>query len=129
MVSKTSAIILVAIVGIAGAIGYFYYSETQKVSLVETSKQSTKVRNYLTQHPNATYNICKSYLAADGKVHSVYDNWALNELVGSAEEPTDGKDHYCWVVYWYDPTSAIMNRLNVFIDRDSLQIVLVEETV
>ncbi len=129
LVWKTSAIILVVIVGAAGVIGYIYYSETQKSSLVEISKQSIKVRDYLTQHPKATYEINKLYLTADGIAYSVYDNWGVDKFVGSVGEPTDGKEHYCWVVRWHDPTSTIMSRVNVFIDKNSLQIALVEEIV
>jgi len=130
LVSKTSAIILVVIVAAAGTIGYIYYSETQKSSLLEISKQSMTVQNYLTQHPNATYEIDKLYLTADGEAYSVYDNWALNKLVGDVVgEPVDGKEHFCWVVRWHDPTSMIMKRVNVFIDKNNLQIVLVEEIV
>lgn len=128
LLSKNSVIILIIVVA-AGAVGYFYYYESQKQSLAEISKQSPTVQNYLAQHPNASYEIEKSFLTADGMMYSVSDSWALKEPLGSAGEPTDGKEHYCWVVRWYDPTSAIMSRIDVFIDKDSLKIVLVREIV
>jgi len=128
LVSKNSVIILVVIVSVAAVIGYSYYSYTQRNSLAEISKQSSIVQNYLNQHPNATYSIRKSYLTADGMEYTVYDNWEKKELSGSVgSSPIDGNNHYCWVVHWYDPKSMIIHTVNVFIDRDTLQIILVTE--
>jgi len=128
VLSKSSAIVLVVIVVAATVLGYFYFSRIQQDNLIEISKQSQEVQSYLNQHPNATYNIGKSYLTADGMAYTVYDNWQLKELSGSlGSSPKDGSNHYCWVVHWYDPTSIIEHIVNVFIDRDNLQIVLVEE--
>jgi hypothetical protein len=60
--------------------------------------------------------------------YTVYDNWQLKGLSGSlGSPPKDGSNHYCWVVHWYDPTSIIEHIVNAFIDRDNLQIILVEE--
>lgn len=128
MLSKSLVIVLVAVVVATAVLGYFYFSDRQQDSLVEISKQSQIVQSYLNQHPKATYNIRKSYLTADGMAYTVYDNWQLKELSGSVgSSPKDGSNHYCWVVHWYDPTSIIEHIVNAFIDRDSLQIVIVEE--
>jgi hypothetical protein len=128
VLSKSLVIVLVAVVVATAVLGYFYFSDRQQDSLVEISKQSQIVQSYLNQHPKATYNIRKSYLTADGMAYTVYDNWQLKELSGSVgSSPKDGSNHYCWVVHWYDPTSIIEHIVNAFIDRDSLQIVIVEE--
>ena len=128
MLSKSSVAVLIAVVVTAAALGLFYFSHTQQNNLVEISKQSQIVQSYLAQHPNATHDIRKSYLTADGMAYTVYDNWQLKELSGSVgSSPKDGSNHYCWVVHWYDPTSIIGHIVNVFIDRDSSQIVVVEE--
>lgn len=128
MLSKSSVAVLIAVVVAVAALGYFYFSHTQQNNLVEISKQSQIVQSYLAQHPNATHDIRKSYLAADGMAYTVYDNWQLKELSGSVgSSPKDGSNHYCWVVHWYDPTSIIGHIVNVFIDRDSPQIVVIEE--
>lgn len=128
MLSKRSVAILIAVVVTVAALGLFYFSHTQQNNMVEISKQSQIVQSYLAQHPNATHNIRKSYLTADGMAYTVYDNWQLKELSGSAgSSPKDGSNHYCWVVHWYDPTSIIGHIVNAFIDRDSSQIVVVEE--
>lgn len=128
MSSKRIVIVSVAVVVIAVVSGYFYFSQIHQNDLVEISKQSQVVQSYLTQHPNATHDIRKSYLTADGMAYTVYDNWQLKELSGSVgSSPKDGSNHYCWVVHWYDPTSIIGHIVNVFIDRDSSQIVVVEE--
>jgi hypothetical protein len=128
VLSKRSVAILIAVVVTVAALGLFYFSHTQQNNMVEISKQSQIVQSYLAQHPNATHNIRKSYLTADGMAYTVYDNWQLKELSGSAgSSPKDGSNHYCWVVHWYDPTSIIGHIVNAFIDRDSSQIVVVEE--
>ena len=128
MVSKKLAIILIVGVGFSLAAAYLYYSSLQQHNLVEISKQSPLVQNYLTQHPNATHNIVKSYVTSEGMLYTVYEDWELKDEAGSVgASPQDGKDHHCWIVRWYDPTSMIMHRVNVFIDRDSLQIILVTE--
>ena len=128
MVSKKLAIILIVGVGFSLAAAYLYYSSLQQDNLVEISKQSPLVQNYLTQHPNATHLIAKSYITSEGILYIVYEDWELKNEAGSVgASPQDGKDHHCWIVCWYDPTSMIMHRVNVFIDRDSLQIILVTE--
>jgi uncharacterized membrane protein YebE (DUF533 family) len=128
VLSKSSVAVLIAVVVAVAALGYFYFSHTQQNNLVEISKQSQIVQSYLGQHPNATHDIRKSYLTADGMAYTVYDNWQLKELSGSVgSSPKDGSNHYCWVVHWYDPTSIIGHIVNVFIDRDSSQIEVVEE--
>jgi len=128
LISKKLAMILIVGVGFSIAAAYLYYSSLQQDNLVEISKQSPLVQNYLTQHPNATHNIVKSYITSEGILYTVYENWELKEQTGSVgASPQDGKDHNCWIVHWYDPTSMIMHRVTVFIDRDSLQIILVTE--
>jgi len=128
MVWKYLALTAAVVVAVASVAGYFYYLTTQQHHLIEISKQSSRVQSYLNQHPSAKCDITKRHLTADGMVHAVDDNWKLKELLGSAgDEPADGKDHYCWVVQWYDPTSMIEHIVNVFIDRDSLEIILVTE--
>jgi len=128
VLSKSSVAVLIAVVVTAAALGLFYFSHTQQNNLVEISKQSQIVQSYLAQHPNATHDIRKSYLTADGMAYTVYDNWQLKELSGSVgSSPKDGSNHYCWVVHWYDPTSIIGHIVNAFIDRDSSQIVVIEE--
>lgn len=128
MLSKRSVAILIAVVVTVAALGLFYFSHTQQNNMVEISKQSQIVQSYLAQHPNATHNIRRLYLTGDGMAYTVYDNWQLKELSGSAgSSPKDGSNHYCWVVHWYDPTSIIGHMVNAFIDRDSSQIVVVEE--
>jgi len=128
MVWKYLAIIAAVVVAVASVVGYFYYLSMWQRHLIEISKQSSRVQSYLNQHPSAKCDITKKYLTAVGMVHAVDDDWKLKELLGSAgDKPADGKDHYCWDVQWYDPTSMIEHIVNVFVDRDSLEMVLVTE--
>jgi len=120
-------IVVAVVVAFAGIVGYYWYNSSQP-NLAEISKQSPVVQDYLNQHSKAEYMVTKCYLAANGMVYEVDENWELGELRGSASgEPVDGRDHYCWVVHWYDPTSMIEHVVDVFIDRDVLEIVLVTE--
>ena len=106
----------------------FQIQHTNYVKIAEISKQDPRVQEYLKQHPNAKYEVRKAYLTSDGMVYFVDENWNLKELAGSAiSKPLDGKDHYCWVVHWYDPSSTIPHIVNVFIDKETLKIVLIEE--
>ena len=83
MISKKLAMILIVGVGFSIAAAYLYYSSLQQDNLVEISKQSPLVQNYLTQHPNATHNIVKSYITSEGILYTVYENWELKEQTGS----------------------------------------------
>lgn len=125
---KRLALILVVVAAVAFAVvGYFLYFGVQH-DLAEISKQSPTVQSYLEQHPNAEYEVTKCYLTGDGRVYAVDEDWKLKEFRGSAGgEPMDGKDHYCWLVGWHDPTSMIEHIVDVFIDKDVLEIVLVTE--
>jgi len=90
--------------------------------LVEISKENSTV--YLEMHPNATYSISRAYLTFDGLVYQVDENWKIKNAENVAGigpgKPVDGKDHYCWVVRWYDPNPdmAINHTVYVYIDRD-----------
>lgn len=129
---KRLALILIVIAAVIACviIAYFLYNNLQSnlPDLVEISKQSAKVQSYIEQHPNAEYEVTKCYLTTNGMVHTVDENWEPKELRGSTGgEPMDGKDHYCWTVFWHDPTSWIEHIVNVYIDKDILEIVLVTE--
>jgi len=82
-------------------------------------------------HPNATYYVEMVYLTSEGLVYRVNGHWKIKDFenVSSAGKPADGKDHYCWVVHWYDPTPevAIPHTVDVYIDRDSYEVVFVQE--
>ena len=67
------------------------------------SQQSSVVQDYLTQHPIAKYKVMTS------------------------TKSIDGKNYDCLVVHWYDPTSVIPHIINVYVDKDSWEIVSVEE--
>jgi len=124
---KLALTLVVVIIFVGGILGYLLYSAMQP-NLSEISKQSPRVQSYLQQHPNAKYELTKCYLATNGTVYDVDENWRPKEVRGSAgEEPMDGKGHYCWVVHWYDPTSMIEHIINVWIDKDTLEIILVTE--
>jgi len=131
LVSKKLAIILIVGVGFSMAAAILYYPILQQQQLVEISKQSPLVQNYLTQHPNATHLIVKSYITSEGVTYTVYEDWEIKDEWGSAgASPQDGKDHHCWIVCWYvgeRGCATIMHRVDVFIDRGSLQIILVTE--
>jgi hypothetical protein len=94
---------------------------------IELSKKSPEVQGYLAFHINAECDVMKLYVKRDGNVCTVDKHWELIRYVGHSNEPSDGQDHYCWCVRWHDPTSAISHILNVFIDKDSWKIVLIEE--
>lgn len=72
------------------------------------------------------------YLTSEGLVYQVNGNWKIKDFenVSSTGKPADGKDHYCWVVYWYDPTPevAMPYTVDVYIDS-SYEVVLVQEAV
>jgi len=125
---KKLALTLVAVaIVVGGVLGYSLYSAMQP-NLSEISKQSPKVQSYVQQHPDAKYEVSKCYLAANGTAYEVDEYWSPKEVVGSAvEQPIDGKDHYCWIVHWYDPTSMIEHIINVWIDKDTPEIILVTE--
>ncbi len=107
-----------------------YVSLSPPTDYAEISKQDPKVQRYLKQHPNAKYDVRRAYLTADGMVYAVDENWNLKRLMGSAgSEPVDGKDHYCWVVHWYDPSPGVPHIIDVFIDKETLKIVLIVEAI
>ena len=118
-----------AVVGIALSYVFYYHLSRNlvEVKAIRVSKQSPAVQRYLRWHPNAQSEVGKRYITSDGIVYSVDDNWELIRNEGSANEPIDGKDHYCWEVFWHDPTCLISHIVYVMIDKDSWEIVLVDE--
>ncbi len=108
----------------------FQIPHTNYAKIAEISKQDPRVQNYLKQHSNAKYKVIKAYLSSDGVVYMVDENWKPKGLGGSiAGKPIDGKDHYCWIVHWYDPSPGVPHIVDVFIDKETLKIVLVIEAV
>jgi len=96
--------------------------------LLVISNQSSAVREYLKQHPSAQWSVMKLYVGSNGSVYTVDDSWELQRYVGGTHEPEDGKSHYCWRVHFYYRTYIMIEHIiNVFIDKDSWEIVLVEE--
>ena len=69
----------------------------------------------------------KLYVESDGSVYTVDDDWGLLKYVGGTSKPSDGNNHFCWRVHWYDPTRGLPHIVNVFVDKDSWEIVVVEE--
>ena len=130
---KKLAFILV----VAGAyVGLFLYfgmrsewGQIDQSDPAEISKQSATVQNYLELHPNAEYRISKNYLMGDGMVYAVEEDWKITELLGSTDNPKDEKGHYCWVVRWYNPSGGIPYVVYVYIDRDTLKILVVIEAI
>ena len=120
-------VVVLAIVGIA--IGYVLFVSriSAESTAIEISKQSSVVQRYLSQHPNAESKVMKLYVESDGSVYTVDDDWEMKRNIGGADEPKDSKDHYCWCVHWYDSTSIIPHIVNVFVDKDSWEIVLERE--
>jgi len=102
---KVLAIVIVGviIIGIASGLALHVSRILAESRAVETSKQSPVVRNYLNQHPSA------------------------KPRVTTATKSTDGKNYNCWMIHWYDPTSIIPHIVNVYVDKDSWEIVSVEE--
>lgn len=108
------------------------HTDDEAQKLVEISKQHPSVKKYLEIHHNATCDIRRVYLASDGMVYQVDKHWKIKDFGSVASiggKPVDGKDHYCWVVHWYDPTPevGIDHIVDVYIDRDSYDIVFVQE--
>jgi hypothetical protein len=69
----------------------------------------------------------KLYVGSNGSVYTVDDRWESKRYVGGTHAPKDGKSHYCWRIHWHDPTSMSLHVTNVFIDKDTWEIVIVEE--
>lgn len=95
--------------------------------LLVISNQSSAVREYLKQHPNAQWSVMKLYVGSNGSVYTVDDSWELQRYVGGTYEPEDSKSHDCWRVHFYYRTYIEEPIINVFIDKDNWEIVLVEE--
>ncbi|MDF2956650.1 MAG: hypothetical protein OD814_000272 [Candidatus Alkanophagales archaeon MCA70_species_1] len=98
--------------------------------LEEVSRQHPIVKKYLEMHPSATYYVEMVYLTSEGLVYQVDEQWRIKdfESVSSAGKPADGKDHYCWVVHWHDPTPGVgIDHIVVYIDRDTYDSVFVQE--
>jgi hypothetical protein len=95
---------------------------------VEISKQYPVVQSFLSQRPSAVYEVGKVYVESDGSVYGVSDNWEVKEHQGSLVSPIDGENHYCWAITWKDPTSRIGYSIIVCVDKDSWEIVAVQET-
>jgi len=102
---KVIAIVIVGvtIIGIALGLALRVSRILAESRAVEISRQSSVVQNYLTQHPSAKYKIT-TYIKS-----------------------IDSEDYCCWMVHWYDPTSIIPHIVNVYVDKDSWEIVSVEE--
>lgn len=94
-------------------------------SIAEISKDDPVVAKYLETHPNASYEVRRAYITADGTVYRVDEFWMITEELGTASKPSDGRDHYCWEILWYSP--KVPHVVYVYVDKDSYEIVLVEE--
>lgn len=122
--------IMVVVLVVAGiALGYVLYISRSlpESKAIEISKQSSVVQRYFSLHLNTECTVMKLYIESDGSVYTVDDHWELVRYVGGSGKPIDGKDHYCWKVHWYDPAGGIPHIVNVFVDKDSWDIVLVGE--
>jgi len=135
-VSRKKLVLVLAVVGaIAVAVGLSLYFDVwsglggiRSSDPVEISKQSATVRRYLKDHPNAEYRIDQLYLMGDGSFYLTDGNWNITELlIGTSHSLKDGKDHYCWGVLWYDDSIVIEHVVYVYIDKDTLKILLVDE--
>ncbi len=107
-------------------------SDNKEQKLVEISIQHPYVKKYIEIHPNAIYSIRRVYLTFDGTVYEVDEDWEVKDfenVTGIDGKPVDGKNHYCWVVHWSipPPEVGIEHIVDVYIDRDSHNIVFVEE--
>lgn len=94
------------------------------------NNQSSAVRvilEHIIQHPNAQWNVMKVYVKSDGSVYIVGDNWELQRYIGGIDAPKDGKNHYCWLVLWHDPNPMSMHVIDIYIDKDTWEIIKVEE--
>jgi hypothetical protein len=120
-----------AVVGIALSYVFYYYLSRNlvEVKAIRVSKQSPAVQRYLRWHPNAKARVSKMFITGDGIVYSVDDNWELIRKEGSASKTVDGKDHYCWKVFWHDPTCLISHVVYVGVDKDSWEIVYIDEAL
>jgi hypothetical protein len=102
------------------------------LAILGISKQSSVVQECLILHPKAQWRIEKLYVGSGGSVYTVGNNWELQTYIGTAPAPRDGKSHYCWRVSLYElPRSRfhepkIIHVINVFIDKDTWEIVMVE---
>jgi hypothetical protein len=122
--------IVVLIFAIFGAvIGYVLYISTfsPESKAVNVSRQSPVVQRFISQHPDAKCRVMQLYVNSDGSVYTVSSDWELERYVGGTGKPIDGKDHYCWEAHWYDPRSGIPYITVVYVDKDSWEIVLVEQ--
>lgn len=102
---KVIAIVVVSVfvIGIALGLALHVSRILAESKAVEISKQSSVVQDYLNQHSSA------------------------KPRVTTATKSTNGKNYDCWMVHWYDPTSTIPHIVNVYVDKDSWEIVSVEE--
>jgi len=127
-------LVIVVFVIVGMALGYVLYispeqnEQTQgEKKAIEISKQTPEVQSYLSIHPNAKSGATRLYIESNGSVYTANDHWELIRYEGkNTQTPVDGKDHYCWVVGWYDPTISWTHLVNVYIDKDSWEIILVE---
>ena len=102
---KVIAIVIVGvtIIGISLGLALHVSRILAESRAAEISKQSPVVQNYLNQHPSAKSRVTTYTLSKDGK------------------------NYHCWMVHWYDPTSIIPHIVNVYVDKDSWEIVSVGE--
>ncbi len=123
--------IIVLILAILGVVaGYVLYVSTfsPELKAVNASGQSPVVQRFISQYPNAENSVVKLYVKSDGSVYTVSDDWELETDVGRIiGKPIDGKDHYCWKVHWRDPVIGKQCMVDVYVDKDSWEIILVEE--
>ena len=98
-------------------------------NLAEISKQHPTVQNFLEVYPDAIYKISRAYLTSQGSVYQLDENWKIIDDSASSAggTPIDGKDHYCWVVHWYDQHRGVEHIVDVYIDRNTYKIVFVLE--
>jgi len=118
-----------AVVGIALSYVFYYHLSRNlvEVKAIRVSKQSPAVQRYLRNNPNAQSTVKKVFIKKDGAVYTVDDSWELIQYVGGADKPIDGKDHYCWLVIYNDLTTNPFHNVSVKIDKDSWEIVSVDE--
>ena len=94
---------------------------------ISASKQSPEVQEYLNQHPTAQWRVLKTFVKADGNIYLVYKDWIKSGWIGKVlTPPKDGKNHYCWRVRWWWFEQGILDGIDVFVDKDSLEIVLMD---
>jgi hypothetical protein len=123
--------IIVLILAIFGVVvGYVLYVSafSPESKAVNVSKQSPVVQRFVSEHPKAENSVWKLYVKSNGSLYTISDEWELETDLGRIiGKPIDGKDHYCWMVHWRDPVIGRQCMVDVYVDKDSWEIILVEE--